>query len=124
MHCPRTQRKVSALEGVWESSVTRAAMLAGGASTAEATTYSGAGVLELKEGRWTFEGDHATVTGTYTVAGDFVRLTMLTCTSNPCSPGAAADYTWSVYNDALTLTRRSGRPAWPRLVAEPSRRVG
>ena len=58
VRCPRTQREVSALEGVWESSVTRAAMLAGGASTPEATTYSGPGTLELKEGRWTFEGDH------------------------------------------------------------------
>ena len=124
VQCAASERGVSQLQGVWESNVTRAAMVANGASAAEAMTYHGPGTLELREGRWTFRGDRATVTGTYAVAGDALRLTMLTCTANPCSPGAYTDYIWSVYRDALTLTRRSGQAAWPRLVAKPSRRVG
>jgi TRAP-type C4-dicarboxylate transport system substrate-binding protein len=122
--CPATQGVASELEGVWQSSVTRAAMVANGASAAEAARYDGPGTLEFENGRWTFHGERATVTGTYVVTGDDLRLTMLTCTANPCSPGAATEYGWSVYRDALSLTRRSGLPSWPRLVAKPSRRVG
>jgi TRAP-type C4-dicarboxylate transport system substrate-binding protein len=124
IRCPKSQAGASELEGVWESRVTREAMLAGGASVAEAATYAGAAALALADGRWTFDGDHTTVTGTYVVKGDALRLTMLTCTTNPCSPGLTTDYTWSVYRDVLTLTRRPGRAAFPRLVAKPSRRVG
>jgi TRAP-type C4-dicarboxylate transport system substrate-binding protein len=124
VQCAASRGNVSELEGVWESSVTRAAMLANGASAAEAATYHGPGTLELREGRWTFRGDRATVTGTYAVTGDALRLTMLTCTANPCTPGAYTDYTWSVYRDALTLSRRSGRAVLPRLIAKPLRRIG
>ena len=67
--------------------MTRAAMVANGASAAEAATYHGPGTLELGDGRWTFRTDRATVTGTYAVTGDALRLTMRTCTANPCTPG-------------------------------------
>jgi TRAP-type C4-dicarboxylate transport system substrate-binding protein len=111
------------LEGVWASSASRAALLASGASRAEATTYEGAATLELKDERWVFRGDHTTVTGTYVVEGDIIRLTMRTCTANPCSPGAVTQYGWSVYRDKLSLARRTGRPSWPRLVATPATRA-
>jgi TRAP-type C4-dicarboxylate transport system substrate-binding protein len=124
VRCPASHAGAAELEGVWESSVTRKAMLAGGASADEAATYAGSGKLELADRRWTFHGDRATVTGTYVVTGDALRLTMLTCTANPCSPGAVTDYTWSVYRDTLSLTRRPGRPFWPRLIAKPATRVG
>lgn len=124
VQCPGGQMAASALRGVWESSVTRAAMLGDGASPAEAATYAGRGTLELRDGRWSFHGRRTTVTGTYVVAGDALRLTMLTCTANPCSPGAATDYSWSVYRGALTLRPREGSLFWPRLVSEPGRRVG
>ena len=122
--CPARRGVASELEGVWQSSVTRAAMVANGASAAEAARYHGPGTLEFKRGRWIFRGERATVTGTYVDTGDDLRLTMLTCTANPCSPGATTGYGWSVYRDALSLTRRPGLPSWPRLVAKPSRRVG
>jgi TRAP-type C4-dicarboxylate transport system substrate-binding protein len=124
LRCPAPHGGSSELDGVWESNVTRAAMVANGASAPEAATYDGSGTLELKRGRWTFHGERATVTGAYVVTGDDLRLTMLSCTANPCSPGAATEYRWSVYRDALSLTPRSGLPFWPRLVAKPSRRVG
>jgi TRAP-type C4-dicarboxylate transport system substrate-binding protein len=110
-------------EGVWEASVTRSALLANGASAAEAATYEGRGTFELNDGRWVFRGEHTTVTGTYAVSGASIRLTMLTCTANPCSPDAATDYAWSVYRDKLTLARRPGRPFWPRIVAVPLTQV-
>jgi TRAP-type C4-dicarboxylate transport system substrate-binding protein len=114
----------AAVDGVWEASVTRAALLASGASAAEAATYEGRGTLELKDGRWVFRNDHTTVTGTYDVAANTIRLTMVTCTANPCSPRAVTHYSWSLYGDTLTFTRRPGRPFLPRLVAKPGRRAG
>jgi TRAP-type C4-dicarboxylate transport system substrate-binding protein len=114
----------AAVDGVWEASVTRAALLASGASAAEAATYEGRGTLELKDGRWVFRNDHTTVTGTYDVAANTTRLTMVTCTANPCSPRAVTHYTWSLYRDTLTFARQPGRPFLPRFVAKPARRVG
>jgi TRAP-type C4-dicarboxylate transport system substrate-binding protein len=111
------------LEGVWESSASNAALRASGASRPEASTYEGAATLELKDGRWAFRGDHTTVAGTYAVEGDVIRLTMKTCTANPCSPGAVTQYSWSVYRDTLSLARRPGLPFWPRLVATPAKRA-
>jgi TRAP-type C4-dicarboxylate transport system substrate-binding protein len=116
--------KDATLGGVWEASVTRAELLESGASAAEAATYEGRGTLELRDGRWVFRNDHTTVTGTYAADGNTVRLTMATCTANPCWPRAATNYSWSLYRDTLTFTQRPGRPFLPRLVAKPGRRVG
>jgi TRAP-type C4-dicarboxylate transport system substrate-binding protein len=111
------------LEGSWGSSVSLAALVALGASKAEAATYEGAATLELRDGSWVFHGDHTTVTGSYAVEGDVIRFTMVTCTANPCSPGAVTEYGWSVYRDTLSLARRPGLGFWARLVATPGRRV-
>jgi TRAP-type C4-dicarboxylate transport system substrate-binding protein len=124
LRCGGAMAAPSALEGRWESDVSRKALLANGASEAEVSTYGGRGTLQLDHGRWTFRGDHTTVDGTYTVAGDTIRLTMLTCTANPCAPGSRTDYTWNVYRDTLSFRARAGAPVWPLLVAEPRRRVG
>jgi len=124
LRCTGTTTASSALEGRWESNVSRAAMLAHGASEAEISTYGGRGTLQLERGHWTFRTDHGTVNGTYAVAGDDIRLTMLTCTANPCAPGSRTEYTWNVYRDTLSLERRAGASFWPALVAEPRRRVG
>ena len=113
----------SQLEGAWRSSVTASALLARGASKAEAATYQGVGTLALNAGHWVFRGDHTIVTGTYLVESDVVRFTMLTCTANPCSPGAISEYGWSVYRDTLTLATRAPGPGWPRLVSAPATRV-
>jgi TRAP-type C4-dicarboxylate transport system substrate-binding protein len=124
VRCPSpAQSRASQVEGRWQSRVSADALLASGASEAEATTYAGSGTLELKNGRWVFRGDQTTVTGTYSVEGDVIRLTMRTCTVNPCSPGAITEYVWSVYRDTLSLTRRQGLSYWPRLVASSSRRL-
>ena len=124
LHCPASRAAATDLEGVWRATVTAAELRAGGGTAAEAATYAGAGTLELRDGRWTFRGDRATVTGTYVVTGDVLELTMRTCSANPCSPGATTEYRWSVYRDMLTVTRRQGQEFWPRLVAKPATRVG
>jgi TRAP-type transport system periplasmic protein len=108
----------TALEGTWRSTVSREEMLAGGASPVEAATYSGTATLELEDGKWVVRGERATVTGTYAVNGNLIRLTMRTCTANPCSPGMTTTYTWSRYRDSLSLAQRSS-VTWPRLVAKP-----
>jgi TRAP-type C4-dicarboxylate transport system substrate-binding protein len=110
------------VEGLWRLDVTPQALRAAGASEAEASTYEGSGTFALKEGHWVFRGDHTTVTGTYTVSGGVIRLTLRTCTANPCTPGAESQYSWSVYRDRLSLDRQPGESAWPALVAAPLRR--
>jgi TRAP-type C4-dicarboxylate transport system substrate-binding protein len=124
LRCQTSRVVASALEGRWEAKVTRAAMLSNGASDAEATTYAGRATLELDNGRWMFRNNRAMATGTYTVAGDAIRLTLATCTANPCQPGSRTDYTWSVLRDTLSLEPRTGRPFWAALVAKPRRRAG
>ena len=124
LRCATPPSAPSVLEGVWGSTVSPAEMRASGATAAEAATFGGRGTLELHGGRWTFRNDRATVKGTYRVRGVVLRLTMRTCTANPCSPGMVTEYGWSVYRDRLSLARRPGRLFWPTLVAAPSRRVG
>jgi TRAP-type C4-dicarboxylate transport system substrate-binding protein len=123
---PVPAEDTAALVGVWRSDAARDALVALGATDAEASTYEGPATLELKDSRWTFRGDHTTVTGTYDVEGNVIRLTMRTCTANPCSPGAVSEYVWSVYRDVLSLAPRpgGGTRSWPRLVAGSARRVG
>lgn len=123
LRCAGRAGGASALEGAWESTVTEDEMLANGATPQEAATYGGRGTLELKDGRWTFRNHRATVAGTYAVGAKSIRFTMLTCTANPCEPGATTEYTWSEYRERLSFERRAGRPYWPALVAEPRRRV-
>jgi hypothetical protein len=118
LRCPASAGG-SRLEGLWRSSVTRDALLAHGATAAEAATYDGSATLELRAGRWTFAGEHSSVTGTYVAAGNVVRLTMARCTANPCSPGSSSAFTWTVYRDTLSLAPAPGRSTWPRLVVEP-----
>lgn len=123
VRCP-PRPETSALEGVWQASVTPAEIRAQGGSAAEAATFAGAGTLELHDGRWTFRSDRTTVTGTYRAGDDALALTMWRCTANPCDPGMVTEYGWSVYRDELSLTTRPGRLYWPRLVAKPAHRTG
>jgi TRAP-type C4-dicarboxylate transport system substrate-binding protein len=122
--CPSGPAVASELEGVWQATVTPAEIRANGGTAAEASTFAGAGTLELHDGRWTFRNDRTTVKGTYRAGDDALSLTMRTCTANPCDPGMVTDYGWSVYRDRLSLTMRPGHLYWPRLVAKPARRVG
>jgi TRAP-type C4-dicarboxylate transport system substrate-binding protein len=122
LRCPAEAAPSDELDGAWSKTVTRTELVAAGASAPEAKTYAGSGTLELHHGRWSFRGDRTTVTGTFVVEDNVVRLTMRTCTANPCTPGATTAYGWSVYRDTLTLTPRSGH-SWPLRVVKPARRL-
>jgi TRAP-type C4-dicarboxylate transport system substrate-binding protein len=124
VRCPAAaKRAASEIEGVWKSSVSGRALRANGATSAEAATYEGSATLELKAGRWVFRGEHTTVTGSYTLRGDVIRLAMARCTVNPCSPGAQTEYSWNVYRDTLSFGRRPGESPWAAVVATTRTRV-
>lgn len=124
LRCPAGRAASAAqLEDAWSVSVNREELAAAGASAAEAATYSGSSTLSLEDGRWTFSGERATVTGTYAVDGAVLRLTMRTCTANPCEPGATTEYAWRVDRGTLALERRPGRAFWPALVVRPLARL-
>jgi hypothetical protein len=57
------------------------------------------------------------------VSGDIVRLTIRTCSINPCTPGARVELQWSVYRGTVRFAPVAGRLSWARLTAKPSRRV-
>ena len=120
LRCPGTTNE-AAIEGSWRSTVSEEEMRAAGASAAEAD------LLRLRHAR--AEGrtvavprERATVTGTYSVDGDEIRLVMRTCTADPCSAGMTTEYRWSVYRNTLSL-ERSSDTTWPRLLAKPATRV-
>jgi TRAP-type C4-dicarboxylate transport system substrate-binding protein len=114
---------VSALVGTWASAVSRDELVAAGAPQRDAVRYQGKGRLELQDGRWTYRDARGTVAGRYAVSGDIVRLTIRTCSINPCTPGARVELQWSVYRDTLTFAPVAGRVSWARLTAKPARRV-
>jgi TRAP-type C4-dicarboxylate transport system substrate-binding protein len=120
--CDGGAPSAAVLEGRWRSTVSREEMLAAGATAAEAETYAGTATLELSDGKWVFRSERGSVSGTYIVDGDHVRLTMRTCSANPCSSGMTTAYRWSVYRDTLTFVSTSDT-TWPRLAAKPATRV-
>jgi C4-dicarboxylate-binding protein DctP len=113
----------SALDGTWSSDVSRSELLAAGAPQRDADRYQGKGRLELRDGRWAYRDARGTVAGRYAVSGDIVRLTIRTCSINPCTPGARVELQWSIYRDTLTFAPVAGRVSWARLTAKPARRV-
>jgi len=126
LRCPTPETsRASELEGRWRSTLSRAELLGAGAEPREVPSGLSGLEIEFEDGRWSAHalGKRRDWTGTYTVYGDVVRLTIEACSHNPCTPGAAAEYSWSVYRDVLSLTGLPGRSAWPLLTAEPFSRV-
>jgi TRAP-type C4-dicarboxylate transport system substrate-binding protein len=126
LRCPAPEASVaSELDGRWQATPTRAELLAAGALPREVPSALTGLEVKFAGGRWVADGLTARRqwTGTYTVNGDVIRLTIETCSHNPCTPGAAAEHGWSVYRDVLSLTRLPGRSSWPLVTAEPFRRI-
>jgi C4-dicarboxylate-binding protein DctP len=126
LRCPEPGAGVAhELEGRWRSTLIRSEVPAAGAPPQDVP--SGLSVLEidLEDRRWTARGLNTQYvwTGRYAVSGAVMRLTIETCSHNPCTPGAATEYRWSVYRDELSLRPLPGRASWPRLVAMPFTRV-
>jgi hypothetical protein len=127
LRCPAAEAAMaSELEGRWRSTPSRATLLAAGAAPREVPPGMSGLEVEFQDGRWIAHGldSRRLWAGTYTVAGAVVRLTIETCSHNPCTPGAAAEDGWNVYRDTLSLRQLPGRSSWPLLTAEPFSRVG
>ncbi len=121
LRCPAAKTTVaSELEARWRATPNRAAFRAGGVPP-----ELGGLELELENGQWYAHGlsGRREWTGTYAVSGDVVRFVIETCSHNPCTPGAATEYRWSVYRDTLSLEPLPGRSSWPLLSAEPFSRI-
>lgn len=126
LRCPEARpASASELEGRWQATATREELLAAGASTREVVKGDNSFSLEFENGEWVVRGiDGRRVwTGTYTVSGDVMRLTLETCSHNPCTPGAAAEHGWSVYRDTLSLSRLPGRSSWWQLTGKRFKRA-
>ena len=122
LRCPGAETAVaSELEGRWQATPSRAALLAAGAVPREVAPPLSGLEMELAGGKWIERGLHTkrVWTGTYSVSGDTVKLTLATCSLNPCAPGATTELGWSTYRDTLTLTQLPGRQSWWQL---PNRR--
>jgi TRAP-type C4-dicarboxylate transport system substrate-binding protein len=125
---PRATTAAAApLSGTWAATASSHDLLAAGASPDEAERQQGGGTLDLVGGRWTGrERDNGFVwRGRYTVRGNILELTTTTCPryDHYCLPDSVAQFTWSVYEDRLSLALASGTPSYWGLIANLLTRV-
>jgi TRAP-type C4-dicarboxylate transport system substrate-binding protein len=113
----------AALQGRWRTEVTVQDILDAGATRDDIRSGSdGSWLLELDRGRWTVKNvdTGASGRGTYSVAGDKVRVTIGSCKpASACRSGEILEYRWSVYRDRLVLGHVPGRSGWWQFVARP-----
>jgi hypothetical protein len=129
LRCPGAvarARSASRLDGTWRATVTARDLRAAGAASGEAERQRGTSTLELRNGGWVGRELRPGFVwrGRYSVRGDVLRLVTTACTpATACHPGSFDDFTWSVYRDTLTLTRRFRPPYYYALFAKPLTRV-
>jgi TRAP-type C4-dicarboxylate transport system substrate-binding protein len=126
LRCPVPETGfASELEGRWQAATSGGELVATGVQSREIPSGLSGLEIEFEDGRWIARGlnTERVWTGTYTVSGVVVRLTVETCSHNPCTPGASGEHAWSVYRNTLSLTRLPGRSSWPLLTAKPFTRV-
>jgi hypothetical protein len=120
------QSLVSRLEGEWRAGPSMADLVAAGALPGEAERQRGAASLTFRAGRWVARESHSGFVwrGRYQVRGNVLRLAEEACPrSLPCPDKAIASFTWSVYDDRLSLAVDSGTPSYVGLYATPLTRV-
>jgi TRAP-type C4-dicarboxylate transport system substrate-binding protein len=123
LRCSRASVDGAALAGRWSATAHRDELLAAGAQPKETAPGQNTLRLELEGGRWVARLQNGRMwTGTYAVTGDRVRITLETCSHNPCTPDASADYGWSIYRDRLSLTQLPGPTSLWQLTAKPFER--
>ena len=111
------------IDGLYEVSFTREEYVAAGADAGELNEPDnwGSFTMRLNEGRFvgTNRSTGEKTTGTYEVAGD--KLTM---TFEGTTAGEVFGVKWSLYRDALTLSRDGVDWEWTGLIVKPWRRIG
>jgi len=127
--CPRYASDLSLaarLHGEWQAAASTADLLAAGAPPQEAERQRGESTLVLRGGRWIGREGHSGFvwSGRYRVQGNVLRLIANGCPrALPCPRGGIAAFTWSLYEDRLSLALLSGTPGYIGLFAMPLTRV-
>lgn len=123
---PRTAREatqVSALEGTWETTWSRVALIAEGIAPRDAAALSGHHTVVFANGRFRFQGDPGSgksSVGTYSLQGDVIRFVFQTGIA--LQVGRPYELRWSIYRDALTfLAVRGSEPLLAFLTAPYTR---
>jgi TRAP-type C4-dicarboxylate transport system substrate-binding protein len=119
--------RISGLDGRWKVVWTREELIAAGIEPETAATLAaGSRVLisEFRRGRFKGRaGARVVSSGTYTVAGDLVRLVF----DSPAPPGTVAgkayDLRWSRYRDVLSFSAVPGREPLDAMLVKPLTRV-
>ena len=124
LRCPgaeaHAKTDASLLEGRWKVSWTRDELLAAGIEPPVADALQGRHVLEFSNGRFRSRTDPTT--GTYTVAGDVLRLVF----DNEVvgvTTGRVYELRWSVYRDSLSFSPVEGREPLLAMTMKPFRRT-
>lgn len=112
------------IEGRWETTWTRAALVAAGLRPSDASAIAGHHTVDFGHGRFRFEGDPGSgrsAEGSYDVDGDVLRLTFRTGIA--LQLGRVYELRWSVYRDRLTFRAVPGSEALQAFLTAPYRRV-
>jgi TRAP-type C4-dicarboxylate transport system substrate-binding protein len=123
--CPGTRavtRAGAVLEGRWQMSATSGELQAAGVPPADADRQRGGGTLVLAHGAWIGRErlNGFVWHGRYSVQGNVLRLITTACPpALACGQNATATFTWSVYEDRLSLGLVSGVPTYLGLIAKP-----
>lgn len=124
LRCPkaRTNAKAAAskLEGRWRVSWSRDELLAAGIEPRVADALEGRHVLEFSNGRFRSRTDPTT--GTYTVAGDVLRLVFDNDVVG-VTAGKVYELRWSVYRESLSFSAVEGREPLLAMTTKPFRRT-
>jgi len=128
LDCPRATAGaatgVSALEGTWETTWIRAALIAEGIAPRDATALSGHHTVEFANGRVRFQGDPGSgksAVGTYTVRGDVIRFVF--DTGIALQLGRPYELRWSIYREVLTFSAAAGSEPLLAFLTAPYTRV-
>jgi TRAP-type C4-dicarboxylate transport system substrate-binding protein len=124
LRCPKAQPNAktaaSTLEGRWTVSWSRNELLAAGIEPTDADALQGRHVLEFSNGRFRSQTDPTT--GTYTLAGDILRLVFDNVVVG-VTPGKVYELRWSVYRDSLSFAAVEGREPLLAMTMKPFRRT-
>jgi TRAP-type C4-dicarboxylate transport system substrate-binding protein len=127
--CPGSRAGAAAasrLQGLWQVTTSSRDLLAAGTPPGEAERQRGVATLELRAGHWVGQERHSGFvwSGSYAIHGNVLRVVTGACPPVPiCGPRSIAEFTWSIYNDRLSLELLSGTPSYFGLIAKPLARV-
>ena len=128
LRCPeapvRARAGANGIEGRWETTWTRSALIAAGMRPRDAAAIAGHHTADFHDGRVRFTGDPGSgrsSEGSYVADGDVLRLTFRTGVA--LQLGRVYELRWSVYRDSLTFGAVPGSEVLQAFLTAPYRRV-